>query len=130
MAHHNEARIREGYEAFTTGNMEYFPEELWTEDIVWHSGGHSSLAGDYKGAQEVLGFFGQLFERSGGTLRVELHDALANDQHGSAMHFATAERGGATLHAEEILIFHFRGDRVSEIWSQAHDQAASDTFWG
>lgn len=34
------------------------------EDVVWHKPGRSSLAGDDKGLEAVLGFFGRLKARS------------------------------------------------------------------
>ena len=36
-----------------------------TQDVVWHEPGRSSLAGDYKGPEAVIGFLKGLKEQSG-----------------------------------------------------------------
>ena len=82
MGHPNEAVIRKGYEAFSKGDIETLQNEVLTDDIVWHFPGRNPLSGDYKGISEVLGFFGQLGERSGGTFQATLEDVFANDERG------------------------------------------------
>jgi len=51
-----------------------------SQDIVWHMAGTSQLAGDYRGHQQVVGFFGRIMELSGGTFRLDIHDVLAVDR--------------------------------------------------
>ena len=58
---------------------ELFP----TPDIVWYAPGRSQLAGDHQGVDTVLGYFGRTMELTGGSFRVEVHDVVANDEHGS-----------------------------------------------
>ena len=128
LGHPNEDQLRRGYEAFANGDMDTLVS-LWTDDIVWHSPGRSPLAGDYKGAEEILGLFAQLVERSGGTFSVELHDVLANDTHGVGLSVGRAERNGKTLETKDAIVFHFRGDKISEVWLQSFDQYAGDEFW-
>ena len=41
--HPNVARMREGYEAFAKGDLDTLRQQ-WTDDIVWHEGGHTDLA--------------------------------------------------------------------------------------
>jgi uncharacterized protein len=43
------------------------------------------LAGDHEGVDRVLAMFGKALELSGGTLRLEIHDVIANDQHAVAL---------------------------------------------
>jgi uncharacterized protein len=68
--------------------------EWFDPDIVWHAPGHSQLAGDHQGVDAVLGFFGQTMELTGGSFRVEVHDAVAHDEHAVGLHTAHAERAG------------------------------------
>jgi len=56
--------------------------ELFHPDIVWHAPGRSQLAGDHQGVDTVLGYFGRTMELTGGSFRVEVHDVVANDEHG------------------------------------------------
>ncbi len=129
MGHPNEAVIRKGYEAFSKGDIETLQNEVLTDDIVWHFPGRNPLSGDYKGISEVLGFFGQLGERSGGTFQATLEDVFANDERGVGLHHATGTREGRTLDTHEVLVFRFRGDKASEAQSYSQDQQAEDQFW-
>jgi ketosteroid isomerase-like protein len=128
MAHANEDRIRKGYEAFSTGNFQAL-DEIFAEDILWHVGGRNPFTGDYKGRQEVYGFFAKLAENSGGTFRLEIHDVLANDEHGVAFVHTSAQREGRILDDNTIHAFELEGGRVKEFWGYPGDQYAADEFW-
>ena len=93
MAHPNEDLVREGYEAFGRGDIEALQSRFFAPDIRWHFPGRSPFAGDYTGVAEVLGWLGRSAEASGGTLRVELHDVIGNDEHVVALVNVRAERG-------------------------------------
>ena len=96
MGHPNEDLIRRGYDAFSRGDMDTLLE-LYHPDIVWHASGRNQLAGDHRGVDAVFGFFGQTMELTGGNFRVEVHDVVANDQHGVGLHkaYTRAGRSGA-----------------------------------
>ena len=128
MAHPNEDLVRRGYVAFGTGDVATL-RELFADDVVWHVGGRSPITGDYKGKNEVLGFFAQLAERAGGTFRVDVHEVLANDVHVVALVTLTAERAGKTLHDEGTQVYQVQGGKVTESWFHPSDQYASDEFW-
>jgi ketosteroid isomerase-like protein len=64
--HVNVPNLRRAYDAFAAKDMATV-SELIANDTVWHIGGDSHLAGDYKGKDAVLGFLGKLMERTGGT---------------------------------------------------------------
>ena len=126
--HPNLERARAGYAAFATGDMATI-NDLLAEDTVWHSGGDNILAGDYKGKEAVLGYMARLMQETGGTFRNEIHDMLANDEHGVALVNATGERNGKTLNTPIIHIFHMRDGKMTEFWSVGTDQAVLDDFW-
>jgi ketosteroid isomerase-like protein len=129
MAHPNEGLVREGYAAFKSGDLDTVQRQ-WTEDIRWHTPGRGPLSGDYEGAQQVLQFFAQLFELSGGTFRFDLHDVLANDEHAVALLTIYAERPGKPpLKDNMTQIFHFRDGRLSEVWGLQTDLRAVEEFW-
>jgi len=128
MAHPNEDLVRRGFAAFGTGDMATLGE-LFADDVVWHSGGRSPIAGDYKGKDEVFGFFAQLAQRAGGTFRVDIHDVLANDKHVVALTTGTAEREGKRLSDNGVQIFHVKDGKVTETWFYPGDQYAADEFW-
>jgi ketosteroid isomerase-like protein len=76
-----------------------------------------------------LGYFGQLGELTGGSFQVTLEDVLAAGERTVALHLATGTREGKTLDADEVLVFRFRGDKVSEAQGYSGDQHAVDQFW-
>jgi uncharacterized protein len=104
--------------------------ELFDPEIVWHFPGRSPLAGDHRGTDVVLGFFGRTMELTAGTLRAELsvHDVVADDRHTVGMHLGTGERGAEGLRIE-VLVFHVRDGRVVEVWQYIEDQYTYDEFF-
>lgn len=126
--HPNVELIRTGYDAYSRGDMETI-NKLFADDIEWHVPGRSELAGDYHGKDEVFGFFGKLMERSGGTSRVELHDVLANDEHGVALVTASGSRNGRDFSGNSVHTLHIRDGKVVEFWEAPLDQYAVDEFW-
>ena len=126
--HPNVELLRKGYNAYTTGEIDVL-NELFADDIVWHIAGRSPIAGDYKGRDQVFGFFGKLMELSGGTSKIEVHDILANDEHGVAIVTGSATRDGNSFTGQDVHIFHIRGGQVVEFWDSPVDQYAADEFW-
>jgi len=84
MAHPNEELLRRGYEAFAKGDLDTVMS-IFDEDIGWHEPGRNPLGGDLKGHQQVQELFGRIFEMSGGTFSIEIHDIVADDEHAVAM---------------------------------------------
>ena len=52
--HRNEKLIRDAYDAYGRNDIPGVTAS-WTEDTVWHLKGTTSLAGDYKGPEKILG---------------------------------------------------------------------------
>jgi uncharacterized protein len=128
MTHPNEELLRNGYAAFEKGDLDTL-RDLFSDGIIWHSPGKGPLAGDYAGIDKVFGLFGKVGELSGGTLRNEMHDVLANDEHAVALLTAHAERDGKTLDDKQAHVFHIRDGKVTEVWLHAGDLYANDEFW-
>ena len=128
MTHPNEDLVRKGFVAFQSGDMATL-NELFADDLVWHSPGRSQLSGDYRGKAAVMAFFQKTVELTAGTFKLEIHDVLANDTHGVALVHATGEREGRTLDDDTVQVFHIVDGKVTEQWLCPGDQAASDAFW-
>jgi ketosteroid isomerase-like protein len=129
MAHPNEDLLRRGYEAFATGDMNTVLA-LFDSDISWHVGGSNQTSGDYRGHQEVLGFFGKMMELSGGSFHLDVHDIVANDAHGVALVTAHGQRDGQAIAVREANIWHLADGKATEFWAFAEDQAALDKLFG
>jgi len=58
----NTAIVLKMYEYFGNGSMDKIKTEIFHPDIVWRMPGHHPLAGEMKGADDVMAFFGDLFK--------------------------------------------------------------------
>lgn len=126
--HPNLELLRRGYQAYAAGDMEAI-NELFADDLVWHVAGRSPLAGDYKGKEQVFGFFGKLQEMTDGTSKVEVHDLLASDTHGVALVTESATRNGRSHRGRAAHVLHLRDGKVTEFWDSQTDQYTTDDFW-
>jgi hypothetical protein len=126
--HPNLEIARTGYEAFARGDLEAV-SKIFADDIVWHSGGDNILSGDYEGKEAVFGFFGALMQETGGSYSNDIHDMLANDDHGVALVNASATRGDKSFEGNIVHVFHMRDGKMTEFWSFPEDQDLFDEFW-
>jgi uncharacterized protein len=127
--HPNVTRIKDGYAAFAKGDFAVL-NDLFAEDLVWHIGGRSQLTKDYRGRDQVYGFFGKLMELTEGSFHLDLHAVFADDEHGVALVVGTASRGGKSVTINEAHIYHLRDGRVMEFWDGSTDQYAFDELIG
>ena len=73
--------------------------------------------------------FAKAVELSGGSLKIEVHDVLANDEHTVALTRATGSRQGRQLSSLDTDVYHMSNGKVTEFWSFAEDQRLTDEFW-
>lgn len=128
MTHPHEDLLRQNYQAAADGDVQTVVDNM-ADDIVWHVGGDNPLSGDYRGKEEVLGYLGRLAEMTGGTLKNEPHDVLANDDHAVGLLQFSAARGDRSLHERAAHIVHLRDRQIAEVWMFWEDQAAVDEFF-
>jgi ketosteroid isomerase-like protein len=126
--HPNLTAARAGYEAYAKGDMEAL-SATFADDIVWHSGGNNILSGTYEGKEAVFGFFARLMQETGGNFANEIHDMLANDDHGVVLVTGTATRGDRTLESRNVHVFNMEEGKLKEFWAFAEDQSVVDEFW-
>ncbi len=130
MAHPNEDLVREAFAAFGRGDMDFLRKEIFADDVRYHQPGHSPITGDYEGPDQVIGFFARIFELTGGTFSIELHDVLANDEHAVALYTIRGEREGKqALRDNNVLTAHIRDGKASEVWVQPTDMYTVDEFF-
>lgn len=129
MAHPNEELVRQGYKAFGEGDMDTL-RSLFAPDAVHSATGSSPIAGEYKGVDDILGYYGKLFELSDGTFTAELKDVkVEGDDTVVATHRDKAKRGDKTLDQDETLIFTISDGKFTQLVEEHSDQAAYDAFW-
>lgn len=121
--------VRRGYEAFNTGDQATL-RELLSPDVAQHVPGSSQLAGEYKGIDSVLAYYGKLAELTAGTLRADLVDVFGDGQgHVTALHQITATRNGATRVSRGTVLFTFIGRRATDLVEMHSDLPGDDAFF-
>jgi ketosteroid isomerase-like protein len=121
--------VRRGYAAFSAGDAATLTA-VFAPDAVHRVPGSSWLAGDHKGAENILKMYGELGERTEGSIKVELEEVLTNgEDQVIAVHRATARRGGKSLDTREALLFTIEGGRVTNIQDFFVDIEENDAFW-
>lgn len=126
MAHPHEDLLRREADETETNAMP--PDKFYTEDHVLHYPGKSSLAGEYRG-HEGLAEFGSKISAIVSSLRREMHDVVAGDEHGVQLLTVHAERKDGVRHKwKAVWVCHFRDGRISESWGHIADQEALDAF--
>ena len=129
MAHPNEDLVRKGYKAFGEGDLDTL-RSLYLPDAVHSATGNNPLSGDYKGVDDIMGYYGKLFELSDGTFKAELKSVrVEGDDTVVATHHDSGQRGGKTLDQDEELTFTISGGKFARLEENHSDQAAYDEFW-
>jgi ketosteroid isomerase-like protein len=129
MAHPNEEIVRKGYQAFGEGDMGTLGS-LYAPDAVHVASGSNPLSGEYKGVDDILAYYGKLFENSNGTFAAELESVrVEGDDTVVATHRNKAQRGDKTLDQDETLTFTIAGGKITRIVESHSDAAAYDAFW-
>ena len=127
--HPNVTRTREYLDTFASGDLEGL-RPFFADDVVWHVAGTHSLSGDYFGKDELIAYFHEARDLSGGSLTLEPSSIMANDEHVVVMLRVTGERNGKVLDIEMAEAFTVRPDGTwSEFWAMPDDQDSVDEFW-
>jgi uncharacterized protein len=126
----NTDAVRRGFDAFAAGDLDTL-REVFDPGIEWHLPGRSTVAGDYRGIDAVLGLFGTLFQISGGTFTAELIECgeIATDLVACLIHRSGAMPAG-TVDQRTMLLFGMRDGRAVEVTEFALDLYAYDEAVG
>jgi len=127
--HPNAALVRRAMQAMNEMDMSRADEEMavvdafMADDIVWHEIGRPEPR---RGKDELRASMGDM---SDVTLKYELHDVVANDEHAIALGTATATRNGKSLEYRTAEIYHIRDGKATERWAFSDDTAAILAFF-
>ena len=123
------ADVRRFYAALASGDLGVMIA-LLASDATLHVPGTQPLSGDHTGVDAILNFVLATTAATDSGERIELIDALADNDHVAGYVRVTAERGGRTaLDNFTLHLFRHEGGRIVEIWFHNRDQAAVDAFW-
>ncbi len=128
MAHPNEELLRTAYATFARGDVEGYLA-VCTDDFTFNVPGRNQMAGSYKGRDEFLRLIGKVMELSGGAFQEEVHDVLANEEHGVVLAFHRFEREGKPKEYRTAHVYHIRDGKLAECWEQPQDPTVFDDAW-
>ena len=126
--HANEKLLRDADEAQLRGDMDAFIS-AFTDDVVVHIPGKSSLSGVYKGKDQFTELFQRFMERAP-DYTFEPHAYFADDEHGIILQKSHYKRGSETLDTNDTFACHFRDGKIAEFWLLSDNEAATDAFLG
>jgi uncharacterized protein len=122
------ALIVSAYEAFSRGNIQSVLTML-AEDILWHVPGRGPLSRNYRGPDEVLGFFDHFMRLSDGTFRVQIDEIFAEGDRVVILCTETARRGGRSWSSPQVHVWTIKNGRATAFREYQGDQQAEDEFW-
>jgi ketosteroid isomerase-like protein len=123
--HPNAAIVRAaGEEARRTGDM-LSVMHLLSDDVVWHEIGRD---GPVRGKAALQERFAEMPD--GGSITIEAHDVIANDEHCIQLVTATATMGDQSLVYRTAEIYHMRDGKVTERWAFSDDTERINAFFG
>lgn len=124
----NEALVRRVFDAWARKDG-YSLRDAFADDCVWVVPGGGTMAGAYRGRQEIFRFLGRLPKETGGTYSSRLIDVLASDERAAGLYRASGTRRGRSLDLDQLLLFTIRDGRIVEVVALPTDPAAFDEFW-
>ena len=124
MSHPHEALVRDAYHAFNDGDIDGFLE-AFAEDAVLHG-----ADGQLQGRVAIRGVVEQLVELSENTLRIEVHDVLANDDHTVMLQLTKAKRGDRVLEDRVVYVFHINDGLIVDAYFQGDPGVQEDFYSG
>ena len=113
---------------FATGDWPSIRASL-AQNVVFHFPGRNAFSGDYKGREQSLEMLARIAAWTEGSLRVKLHDVLANEQHGVLLYTVSAKHGDKAISYRYIDIYHFRDGQIIEVWGSTVDSPDFDDFY-
>jgi ketosteroid isomerase-like protein len=128
-AEDNVELVEKGYAAFSTGDLDALGAVM-APDVVHRAPGNNLTSGEYRGQEELFGFYGKLFELSDGTFNIELVSAEPKgDDQVIARHRGGGTRNGRTYEGTSTIVFTIVDGKATLLDETHDDQAAVDDLW-
>jgi uncharacterized protein len=124
----NEAVVRRIFDAFAR-KQGFALRDLFAREAVWTVPGSSTMAGVYRGRDEIFRFLARLPKETGGTYGSRLIDVLASGERAAALYRASGTRLGRSLDLDQVLLFRLEDALVVEVLALPSDPATFDEFW-
>lgn len=122
--HPNAARYRELSKTVEAGDFSSYIDAISDDVEWWEIGADEPVRGKAALAERM-----QSMMASGGSIKADLHDVVANDEHMIALVSATVEREGKTLSYKTAEIYHVKDGKITHRWAFSDDTAAINEFF-
>jgi uncharacterized protein len=124
----NAAMIRKAYDDFAQGNAAAV-FAAFDPAITWHVPGHSPLSGDYKGHDQIGGFFQRTMELSAGAFSIDVHKVLGEEDLVVVLATVNAQRNGVSASFPEVHVWRIKNGKAIEFREYQGDEDREDRFW-
>src|SRR5215471_15156940 len=124
----NSVIVRKAYEDFAQGNIASV-FAVFDAGITWHVPGHSPLSGDYRGYDQVGGFFQRTMELSAGEFSIDLHHVLEEGDLVVTLVTAHAKRAGVAASFPEVHVWRMKNGKAADFREYQGDEQREDRFW-
>ncbi|MSO94184.1 MAG: nuclear transport factor 2 family protein [Thermoleophilia bacterium] len=124
----NEALVRGIFTAFAQ-QRGLALRDAFAEDATWIVPGSGTMAGTFRGREEIFTFLGRLPKETGGTYSSSLIDVLVSDDRAAALYRASGDRKDRHLELDQVLLFRIEDGLVREVLALPSDPAAFEAFW-
>ena len=115
---------------FYAGGPEEPLRALLHPDVEWHVPGRNTIAGDYRGIEEVMAYFARRRDRAARTFRLHPGEVLVGDgDHAAVLTDGTAVLDGREERWSTVGLYRFAGERIAGCWLLPLDPAAFDRIW-
>lgn len=121
--HPNAALYRKVNQAVESGDFSSYADNIADDVEWWEIGSDQPIRGKGALMERMQGMMGQ------GSIDLDLHDVIANDEHMVALVNATVERNGRTLSYRTAEIYHVRDGKITHRWAFSDDTAAINEFF-
>jgi uncharacterized protein len=121
--HPNAALVREAGRAMERGDVEASMAML-ADDVEWHEIGRDE---PIRGKQALAERFASMPE--GGSITIDTHDVIGNDEHVVALVTATATLGDRKLVYRTAEIYHVRDGKITARWAFSDDTERINRFF-
>jgi len=118
---------RELWTAVADGDADSL-RRLLAPDVVWRSIGLNPLSGDYRGPDDVVGYFAEIGHRAD-ELSSSLEHIWTGPDGAIIGYRVTASRAGETLEMDYLLRIRVRRGVITEATVIPLDQRVNDDFW-
>ncbi|MFZ0386055.1 MAG: nuclear transport factor 2 family protein [Solirubrobacteraceae bacterium] len=124
------SRLHEAQNAMYAGGDTEPLRALLTDGIEWHVPGDNAIAGEYRGADQVLDYFARRRALAAGSFRLHPGELLVGDGDRVAMLVnGTATIGGTPRSWSTVGLYRIDEDQVATCWLLPLEPAVFDAVW-